>query len=79
MKPKVEQLIRLKELLSAIVQDVRANESAGVIGARFHKTVAEIAVDICRRARSNDKPERSRAYLAVCGKTRSCSTLSVMD
>jgi len=44
-------LIRLKELLSAIVQDVRANEFAGMIGARFHKTVAEIAIDICKRAR----------------------------
>jgi hydrogenase maturation protein HypF len=44
-------LIRLRELLSAIVQDVRANVSVGMIGARFHQTVAEIAIDICRRAR----------------------------
>jgi hydrogenase maturation protein HypF len=44
-------LIRLKELLSAIVQDVRANESVGMIGARFHRTIAEIAVEICRQAR----------------------------
>ena len=44
-------LIRLKELLSAIVQDVRANESIEMIGARFHKTIAEIAVEICRQAR----------------------------
>ncbi|RPJ19441.1 MAG: carbamoyltransferase HypF, partial [Chloroflexi bacterium] len=44
-------LIRLKELLSAIVQDVRANEAVGMIGARFHKTVAEVAIEICRRAR----------------------------
>ncbi len=46
-------MIRLKELLSAIVQDVRANGFAGMIGARFHKTVAEIAIDICKRARAS--------------------------
>ena len=45
------RLIRLKELLSAIVQDVRANESVGMMGARFHKTIAEITVEICRQAR----------------------------
>jgi hydrogenase maturation protein HypF len=36
-----------------MVQDVRANESIGMIGARFHKTIAEIAVEICKRARTN--------------------------
>lgn len=46
-------IIRLKELLYAIVQDVRGNESAGMIGARFHRTISEIAVDICRRARAS--------------------------
>jgi hydrogenase maturation protein HypF len=44
-------LIRLKELLFAIIQDVRANESVGMIAARFHQTIAEIAIDVCRRAR----------------------------
>jgi hydrogenase maturation protein HypF len=44
-------LVRLKELLSSIAQDVHANEAVGLIGARFHKTVAEIAIEICRRAR----------------------------
>ena len=44
-------LVRMKEFLSAIVRDVRANESVGMIGARFHRTIAEIAVDICRQAR----------------------------
>jgi hydrogenase maturation protein HypF len=46
-------VIHLKELLSAIVQDVRANEFAGVIGARFHKTAADVAIDICKRARAS--------------------------
>lgn len=45
-------VIRLKELLSSIVQDVRANESIGMISARFHRTLADISLDVCRRARA---------------------------
>jgi hydrogenase maturation protein HypF len=44
--------IQLKDLLNAIVQDVRKKESVGMIGARFHKTIAAIAIDICKRARA---------------------------
>ncbi len=44
-------MIRLKKLLSAILRDVRENELVGIIVARFHQTVAEIAIDISRRAR----------------------------
>lgn len=44
-------MIRVKELLSALIQDIRSNESVGMIGARFHQTIAAVAVDICRRAR----------------------------
>ncbi|MEO8356367.1 MAG: carbamoyltransferase HypF [Chloroflexota bacterium] len=49
----VKLVVRLKELLSSIVEDVRANESAGMIGARFHKTIAGIAVELCKRARQS--------------------------
>ncbi len=45
-------IVCLKDLLDAIVQDVRENESAGMIGARFHKTIASMAVDISKRART---------------------------
>lgn len=45
-------MIRLKELLNSIIEDVRGKESAGMIGARFHKTIAEIAVDISKRVRT---------------------------
>ena len=45
-------ILRLKELLSAITEDIRANQSIGMMGARFHKTVADMAVDICIRART---------------------------
>jgi hydrogenase maturation protein HypF len=46
-------VIRLRKLLSAIVQDVFENESVSVIGARFHKTIAEIAIELCRQARQS--------------------------
>lgn len=44
--------IPLKEILEAVVRDVRANKSPGLIGARFHKTIAQIAVDVCRQVRA---------------------------
>jgi hydrogenase maturation protein HypF len=46
-------VVRLRQLLAGIVRDVRANESVSLIGARFHKTLAEIAVEFCRRARNS--------------------------
>ena len=45
------RMIGLSELLSAIIRDVRSNESVGMIAARFHQTIAEIAIDICEHAR----------------------------
>jgi hydrogenase maturation protein HypF len=45
-------MIRLKELFSFIVQDVHANESIGMISACFHRTIADISVDVCKRARA---------------------------
>ena len=44
-------LIRLKELLHAIIDDIRAGVSPGLIGARFHRTLAQMSVDICKLAR----------------------------
>ena len=44
-------VMRLKDLLAAILQDVRSRRSTEMIAARFHKTIAEMAVDVCRRAR----------------------------
>lgn len=43
-------LIRLKDLLAAVVEDVRGQKSAGLIGARFHQTVTAIALQACQRA-----------------------------
>lgn len=45
-------IVRLNELLRAVIQDARAGESAGMIGARVHKTIAEISMDLCERVRS---------------------------
>jgi hydrogenase maturation protein HypF len=47
------KVICVHELFHSIVKDVRANRSIGFIGANFHKTIAEIAVDICRCARES--------------------------
>ncbi len=47
-----KMVVGLKELLEAIVKGLRSNESAEMIGARFHKTIAQIAVDICKQARA---------------------------
>ena len=44
-------IIRLKELLWAVVRDVRGHEPVGMMGARFHQTVAEMAIQVCTRAR----------------------------
>ena len=44
-------VIRLKDLLAAVLHDVRSHRSTEMIAARFHKTIAEMAVDVCRRAR----------------------------
>jgi hydrogenase maturation protein HypF len=48
-------LICLKPLLSAVVGDVSAQEPVGRIAARFHQTIAQIAIDICKRARESTR------------------------
>jgi hydrogenase maturation protein HypF len=45
--------IRLQGLLSSIVADIRARKPVEIIAARFHKTVADIAIDVCVRARKS--------------------------
>ena len=46
-------VVRLKDLFLAIVRDVRRSSPAGMIGARFHKTMAEAAIELCGRARQS--------------------------
>ncbi|HEY3476191.1 MAG TPA: carbamoyltransferase HypF [Anaerolineales bacterium] len=45
------RIIRLGGLFESIVDNVRAKEPIGWIGARFHQTIVAIALDICKRAR----------------------------
>jgi len=42
-------IIQLKELLSAIVEDLYQGVSKATISARFHNTVAQIICDMCQR------------------------------
>jgi hydrogenase maturation protein HypF len=43
--------IRVAELLGQIIADVRAQKSAGWIGARFHQTLASMALEISKQMR----------------------------
>ncbi len=47
----IAETIKVKELFAAILRDIRANEAIGMIGAKFHKTIAQISMDICKQAR----------------------------
>jgi hydrogenase maturation protein HypF len=44
-------ILRLKDLIAAIIQDLGNRCPIELIAARFHKTIAEMFVDVCRRAR----------------------------
>ncbi|MCJ7432708.1 MAG: carbamoyltransferase HypF, partial [Anaerolineales bacterium] len=46
-----DNIILLKELIIAVIQSIRRNESPGLIGARFHKTIATLSVDAACRIR----------------------------
>ena len=50
---KSGKIIRVHELFESIVNDLRSNKSIGQIGANFHKTIADISIDVCRRARES--------------------------
>ncbi|MBE0479974.1 MAG: carbamoyltransferase HypF [Dehalococcoidia bacterium] len=42
-------IVRFRELFRGVVDDVRKGVSAGAISAKFHRTVAGIVVEMCRR------------------------------
>ncbi|MFC1931539.1 carbamoyltransferase HypF [Chloroflexota bacterium] len=42
------EIIKLRELISAVVRDVQSGTLAAVISGRFHQTVARIIVETCR-------------------------------
>jgi hydrogenase maturation protein HypF len=47
----IGESIGLKEILEAVVRDIREEEITGMIGARFHKTIVDLSLDVCKRAR----------------------------
>jgi hydrogenase maturation protein HypF len=46
------KIIRLRDLLNGVIDDARLGLPLGVIGARFHHTLAALALDVCRRLRA---------------------------
>jgi hydrogenase maturation protein HypF len=47
------KIIRVQELFRALAEEVGAGGSIGQIGANFHKTIADMAIDVCQRARES--------------------------
>jgi hydrogenase maturation protein HypF len=47
------KIIRVYDLLHSIAADVRAKTSVGRIGASFHKTMADLSIDVCKQARES--------------------------
>jgi len=41
--------IRIKSLLAEVIEDVRHGKDAGDIGAKFHRTIAEMILAVCQR------------------------------
>ncbi len=46
-----DEIIQLKSLLAAVIESIRQEEPPGRIGARFHKTIAQVALGSAGQAR----------------------------
>ncbi|HTX68165.1 MAG TPA: carbamoyltransferase HypF [Thermoleophilia bacterium] len=49
-------VVRLAPLFAGVLDDVEAGAAPGLIGARLHRTVAELVIDLCRRVRDAGGP-----------------------
>ena len=49
-------VVRLAPLFAGVLADAEAGATPGHIGARLHRTVAELVVELCRRVRSAGGP-----------------------
>ncbi len=47
-----EEDIKIKGLLAGVIEDVRNGKDAGEIGARFHRTIADMILAVCQRVRN---------------------------
>jgi hydrogenase maturation protein HypF len=50
--------VDFRPAIEGIVREVREGTPAGAIAARFHNTVAEAIVEVCRRLRAEEKLNR---------------------
>ncbi len=51
---EIEEIIRIDSIIKAIVNDLLANVSVGVIAARFHNTLVKISVSVCKQIRNKE-------------------------
>ena len=47
-------IVETQETLAAVVKDLLAGQSAGVVSSRFHRTMAEMVVALCERLREEN-------------------------
>ncbi|MDD2922566.1 MAG: carbamoyltransferase HypF [Anaerolineales bacterium] len=47
--------IRVGEMIQKIIEDVKSNQETGLIAARFHQTISEIAVNVSKSVREKTK------------------------
>jgi hydrogenase maturation protein HypF len=48
--------VRLAPLIDGVLTDVEAGAPPGLVGARLHRTLAELVLDLCRRVRAGGGP-----------------------
>jgi hydrogenase maturation protein HypF len=44
--------IKIKGLLAGVIEDVRSGKDDGEVGAKFHRTIAEMILAVCRRVQN---------------------------
>ena len=49
-------VVRLAPLFAGVLEDLEAGAAPGQVGARLHRTVAELVTELCRRVRSAGGP-----------------------
>ncbi|WLE96919.1 MAG: carbamoyltransferase HypF [Candidatus Electrothrix communis] len=49
---KADRAIPLLELFRAMIEDIHSKEPAGLIGAKFHHSIAQLTIDLCLQARA---------------------------
>ena len=50
-------IVEIREVVGSVVEDLLAGRSAGVVSSSFHRTMAEVVVEVCERLREEDGTE----------------------